>query len=66
MSLDLSRDWVPAYGWIDFTQLRCDLCAAVSNWVEAPHEDLPGWDHLLGLDCCPDCNTTFYGSRLNP
>jgi hypothetical protein len=57
----------PAVGsWIDFTNLTCDLCAAVwpPNGLSSEHPLVifeargAGWSVLpiAGLVCCPDCH----------
>ena len=63
MSLELERDWLPDHRiWVDVNRLTCDLCGATTDWGE-PCDIGGGWDHMLGLDCCPICTDQFYRSR---
>jgi hypothetical protein len=60
MSLDLERRWLPRHHvWMDVNRITCDLCGAQSGWGEACDIGA-GWDHMLGLDCCPACSRQFY------
>lgn len=61
MSLELECDWIPHAGgmWIDLNRLTCDVCGIQSPWGEV-YDIGAGWDHMLGLDCCPICTDTFY------
>ena len=62
MSLSIDRDWIPERRlWVDISRLKCDLCGAQTRWGELC-DITEGWDHLLGLDCCPACTEAFYES----
>jgi hypothetical protein len=65
MSLELEQDLIPGYehyGWVDFNRLTCDLCGAQTPWMESGELNLSSWHHLLGLDCCPECDADLHAS----
>jgi hypothetical protein len=66
MSIDLNLVWAPEISdWVDLLKLVCDFCEESTPWFESNDpEPAEQWEHLLGLDCCPECNAAFYGQRL--